>query len=163
MAADAKAPAANGVQQTHKPIELAIQLPQNPSSRLQLHLTILASSVMLFLTSTFVDSTRSSAAMGSFVYAMPDVCSCPRTLTPKCRSNYFAPETQPEATHEYSSLHSSVFFGFHLSNGKGAREKTQQAVLCKQQRGPDWIRERRDCRRRNGCFPSCGRRGLCRI
>lgn len=75
MAADAKpAPAVNGTHPPSKPFELAITLPQSPGTRIHLHITVLASSLMLFLTSASMDAGQASAAMGSFVYAMPDVC-----------------------------------------------------------------------------------------
>ncbi|TKA23793.1 hypothetical protein B0A50_07075 [Salinomyces thailandicus] len=58
---------------TTKPIELAITLPQSPGLRIHIHLTILATSLLLFLTSSDIGSgSRNGAAMGSLVYAMPD-------------------------------------------------------------------------------------------
>ena len=75
MAADAKPlPMTNGTHSPNKPFELAITLPQSPGTKIHLHLTVLASSLMLFLTSASVDATQAGASMGSFVYAMPDVC-----------------------------------------------------------------------------------------
>ena len=74
MAAGGKAaPVTNGTHASSKPIELAIGLPHSPGTRIYLHLTILASSVMLFLTSASMDAGQAGAALGSFVYAMPDV------------------------------------------------------------------------------------------
>ena len=67
------APVTNGTHAFSKPIELAIGLPHRLGTRIHLHLTILASSVMLFLTSASMDAGQAGAAMGSFVYAMPDV------------------------------------------------------------------------------------------
>ena len=63
----------NGTEAVGKPIELAITLPNSPSVRIHLHLTVLAASVMLFLTSASAEAGQPGAAMGSFVYAMPDV------------------------------------------------------------------------------------------
>ena len=60
-------------QDESKPVELAFDLPHSPGLRVNLHLTVQATSVLLFLTSTNADSTSSAASMGSFVYAMPDV------------------------------------------------------------------------------------------
>jgi len=65
----------NGIHESTKPIELSINLPGNPGTKIHLHLTILATSLMLFLTSSSLDSAQGGAAMGSFVYAMPDVRS----------------------------------------------------------------------------------------
>ena len=59
-----------------KPIELSFPLPKAPHTMLHTHLTFLATSTMLFLTTAAVgEATSSVAPMGSFVYAMPDVCS----------------------------------------------------------------------------------------
>ncbi|CAK1362318.1 unnamed protein product [Cercospora beticola] len=72
LSAETKAPA-NGTHTDSKPLELAIDLPRSPGLKLNLHLTILANSILLFLTSTDSDALPSSAVqMGSFVYALPD-------------------------------------------------------------------------------------------
>lgn len=64
----------NGTHTDSKPLELAIDLPRSPGLKLNLHLTILANSILLFLTSTDSDALPNSAVqMGSFVYALPDV------------------------------------------------------------------------------------------
>lgn len=74
MAAGAHAkPLANGVHDESQPIELAFQLPHSPGLQVNLHLTVKATSVLLFLTSTHAESGQVTAPMGSFVYAMPDV------------------------------------------------------------------------------------------
>ena len=73
------APMANGGQDESKPIELAFDLPHSPGLRINLHLTVKATYILLFLTSTNADSSQSAASMGSFVYAMPDVS------WPRCR------------------------------------------------------------------------------
>ncbi|GIZ46824.1 hypothetical protein CKM354_000993300 [Cercospora kikuchii] len=63
----------NGTHTDSKPLELAIDLPRSPGLKLNLHLTILANSILLFLTSTDSDALPNSAVqMGSFVYALPD-------------------------------------------------------------------------------------------
>ncbi|KAK3680752.1 hypothetical protein LTR37_021086 [Vermiconidia calcicola] len=73
MAAGGKSePATNGTQSSAKPMELAITLPNNPGTRIHLHLTVLASTIMLFVTSAGLDATPGASPMGSFVYAMPD-------------------------------------------------------------------------------------------
>lgn len=69
------APVANGVHEQNKLVELAFDLPHSPGLRVNLHLTVKISSIILFLTSTSSDSSQSAASMGSFVYAMPDVSS----------------------------------------------------------------------------------------
>lgn len=64
----------NGDSPAAKPIQLAIQMPYAPDSRIHLHLTILTTSILLFVTSTNHESSGAGASLGSFVYAMPDVC-----------------------------------------------------------------------------------------
>ena len=66
-------PAANGTHDTSKPIELALNLPQVFGICIHLQITVMTKSILIFLTSTSADSGSTSAAMGSFVYAMPDV------------------------------------------------------------------------------------------
>jgi len=57
-----------------KPLELSFPHPKAPHIILQAHLTFLATSTILFLTTTAVgESAPTLAPMGSFVYAMPDV------------------------------------------------------------------------------------------
>lgn len=67
----------NGTQLSNKPIELAINLIQSPGTRIHLHLTISESTLTLFLTSASADVSQTAAALGSFVYAMPDVRPTP--------------------------------------------------------------------------------------
>ncbi|WPH03441.1 Hypothetical protein R9X50_00632100 [Acrodontium crateriforme] len=62
----------NGMEMPHKPIELSISLPHNPGTRIYLHLTALATSIVLFVTSASIEAGQGGAAMGSLVYAMPD-------------------------------------------------------------------------------------------
>ncbi|CAK4030127.1 uncharacterized protein RCC_09633 [Lecanosticta acicola] len=64
--------AANGVHDSSKPIEIAIDLPQSPGIRVNVHLTTLETSILLFLTSSSTETAQGAASMGSFVYAMPD-------------------------------------------------------------------------------------------
>lgn len=74
MAAGAKeAPTTNGTQPPNKAIELAIGLRHNPGTRVHLRLDISSSSILLFLTTATIDGGQGNTALGSFVYAMPDV------------------------------------------------------------------------------------------
>lgn len=81
MAADAKSTTSpqNGTHSTPsptKPIELALTLPSSPGTKIHIHLTILAATTLLFLTSASLDaSSAAGASMGSFVMGMPDVRS----------------------------------------------------------------------------------------
>jgi hypothetical protein len=57
-----------------KPLELSFPHPKASHIILHAHLTFLATSTTLFLTTTAVGESASTLApMGSFVYAMPDV------------------------------------------------------------------------------------------
>lgn len=74
MAADAEANIAiNGTHDGQEPIELSLGLPHSPGTRIYLRLSISAASIVLFLTNAGIDGGQGGAAMGSFVYAMPDV------------------------------------------------------------------------------------------
>lgn len=74
MAASTTAePLTNGTHTEGKSMELAVDLPHSPGLRVNLRLTVLANSILLFLTSSSAESGQGAAAMGSFVYALPDV------------------------------------------------------------------------------------------
>nr|POF24003.1 hypothetical protein CFP56_54939 [Quercus suber] len=74
MAAELEqAPHINGTGPANKPVQLSIGLPRSPGTRIYLHLTVLATSIVLFVTSAGIEAGQAGAAMGSFVYAMPDV------------------------------------------------------------------------------------------
>ncbi|OQO05966.1 hypothetical protein B0A48_10062 [Cryoendolithus antarcticus] len=55
-----------------KPLQLAITLPSNPQTRVHLHLTLTPTTLLLHSTTTSPETPSSSAALGSFVYALPD-------------------------------------------------------------------------------------------
>lgn len=78
MAAEASRPLTNGTGPESKmsePIQFSMPLPNAPGSRIHTHLTILATSILLFCTSTTAEFASSAIPpLGSFVYAMPDVC-----------------------------------------------------------------------------------------
>lgn len=77
MATDASRPLTNGTGPESKmsePIQFSMPLPNAPGSRIHTHLTILATSILLFCTSTTAEYSSSAVPpLGSFVYAMPDV------------------------------------------------------------------------------------------
>lgn len=56
-----------------RPIQLSFPLPKAPETRIHIHLTIQATSVLLFLTTTANGDTSTTVPLGSFVYALPDV------------------------------------------------------------------------------------------
>lgn len=74
----------NGALSNHKIKELAIDLPRSPGMRVNLHLTILAASIVLFLTTTNAESGTAAPSMGSFVYAMPDVSRNSKIIQAPC-------------------------------------------------------------------------------
>jgi hypothetical protein len=78
MATEASKPLTNGTgpkSSMTEPIQFSMALPNAPGSRIHTHLTILATSILLFCTSTTAElSTAPIPTLGSFVYAMPDVC-----------------------------------------------------------------------------------------
>ncbi|KAK5116512.1 hypothetical protein LTR62_008061 [Meristemomyces frigidus] len=97
MAADAATapPIVNGAHPGAQPIELVIRLPQHQETKVHLHLTILATSIVLFVSTSILDATNSGAAMGSFVYAMPDRYN---PSTPISTPLYSAPASQDFST-----------------------------------------------------------------
>jgi len=57
-----------------EPIQLSIPLPLSLDTRVHLHLTIKAKAIMLFMTTASADEAGAATPLGSFVYAIPDVC-----------------------------------------------------------------------------------------
>jgi hypothetical protein len=58
-------------------LELALPLPNAPHAKIHMRLTISEASVMLLLTTSQGGETSGQANLGSFVYALPDVCTSP--------------------------------------------------------------------------------------
>ncbi|KAJ5010907.1 hypothetical protein K4K57_006506 [Colletotrichum sp. SAR 10_99] len=52
--------------------QLSIPLPRSLDTRIHIHLTVKAKTATLFLTSTTQDEPSSTAALGSFVFALPN-------------------------------------------------------------------------------------------
>jgi len=66
-------PITNGVHPTpSKPLELAFTLPSNPHTKLHIQLTVHATTVLLFVTTTTPENSSQATPLGSFVYALPD-------------------------------------------------------------------------------------------
>jgi hypothetical protein len=66
-------PATNGVHPpTTKPLELAFTLPSNPHTKLHIQLTVHATTILLFVTTTTPENSSQATPLGSFVYALPD-------------------------------------------------------------------------------------------
>ncbi|KAF3357015.1 hypothetical protein VDGD_04661 [Verticillium dahliae] len=56
----------------NEPLQASFPLPRSIDTRVFIHLTIKAKAITLFLTTANQDEPSSPAAMGSFVYALPD-------------------------------------------------------------------------------------------
>ena len=56
---------------------LALPLPLSPHTTLHVRITALRTSNMIFLTTTDFSPSSSSSALGSFIYAMPNVSMAP--------------------------------------------------------------------------------------
>ncbi|KAF3770647.1 hypothetical protein M406DRAFT_244789 [Cryphonectria parasitica EP155] len=52
--------------------QLSFPLPRSLDTRIYIHLTVQAKSIMLFLTTASADEMSSPPTMGSFVYSLPD-------------------------------------------------------------------------------------------
>jgi hypothetical protein len=65
-----------------KPISLSFPMPKALETRIHMHLTIQTTSLLLFLTTTLNGNTSEAAPLGSFVYALPDVCYSSPSPTP---------------------------------------------------------------------------------
>ena len=61
------------VHRSNGPIGLSFPLPKAPDTRIHLLLTIQATSILLFLTTTLNGDIATAPPLGSFVYALPDV------------------------------------------------------------------------------------------
>ena len=66
---------------SNKPIEVAFPLPRAPQSNIHLQLHNNGPNILLFLTTSTTEAS-SSASLGSFVYAMPNVSSSPHPVPP---------------------------------------------------------------------------------
>lgn len=116
MAAGANnSPAVNGTETTNKALELAIDLPHSPGLKLNLHLTILANSTLLFLTSTSSEAGTGAVSMGSFVYALPDVSHVTYPWQEPSLSSTTA--IQSYTAHEHCIVHCTIIAGLRSSNG----------------------------------------------
>lgn len=58
------------------PMQLSFPLPRSLDTRIYIHLTLQAKSILLFLTTATADDASNPPPMGSFVYALPDVSYC---------------------------------------------------------------------------------------
>ncbi|KAL1953026.1 hypothetical protein VTO42DRAFT_3754 [Malbranchea cinnamomea] len=78
------------------PIEISFLMPKSIFTNVHIHLTFLATSAVVFLTTTAVgESVGTVRPMGSFVYGMPDRTNPANTL---CTVLYSVPSTIDYAT-----------------------------------------------------------------
>ncbi|KAK0129689.1 hypothetical protein ONS96_000251 [Cadophora gregata f. sp. sojae] len=63
-----------------QPIQLSFPLPKAPDTRIHIHLTVQATSILLFLI-TAMNGDTSTVPLGSFVYALPDRLNPGQTLS----------------------------------------------------------------------------------
>lgn len=64
----------NKIAEMASPLELSIPLPRSVDTRIYMQLTIKAKAITLFLTTASAEEAGAPTPMGSFVYALPDVC-----------------------------------------------------------------------------------------
>jgi hypothetical protein len=75
-----------------EPLSLSFPVPRHPHLNLQVHLTLLEHCSMVHLTtSTIGEGASTHAPLGSFVYAMPDVRTCPNILSIALPSSHSTP------------------------------------------------------------------------
>lgn len=57
------------------PIQVSFPLPRGMETKIHMRLTIQSKAILLFVTTVAAEDSDKLAPMGSFVYAIPDVCS----------------------------------------------------------------------------------------
>lgn len=97
-------------------IQVSFPLPRGMDTKIHMRLTIQSKAILLFITTVAAEDLDKPAPMGSFVYALPDVCpprydSYSRTLTFSHRNTiqtslYQQPSTQQKqlSSLQYASL-----------------------------------------------------------
>jgi len=85
------------------PIQLSLPLPRSLDTRIYLQLTIRAKSITLFVTTASSEEAGAPTPLGSFVYAIPDVCSklmtpCPSSSTHQLNTFQRYNPSQPLST-----------------------------------------------------------------
>lgn len=75
LAARPDTPISDSASPTFHPAHIAVPLPYSPHTTLHCQITRLETSNLIFLTSCDSSSGSSQTALGSFVYALPNVCS----------------------------------------------------------------------------------------
>ncbi|KAF4547540.1 Hypothetical protein D9617_40g012790 [Elsinoe fawcettii] len=125
-------PVANGTSPAAEPIQLAVPQPFTPTARLHIHLTILATTLILFVTSGGSDSGTSGAAMGSFVYAMPDRYN---PTQPISTTLYTSPASQDFATRLAKVLAKRTGKAVHVGSSVSFADAAQGGIVEEEMEG----------------------------
>jgi hypothetical protein len=65
-------------------VEMSVSLPMSLDTRIYIRMSTQAKAITLSLTTAAQDEMAAAKPMGSFVYALPDVCHSPlRTVHPR--------------------------------------------------------------------------------
>ena len=135
----------NGTNAVNAPIELSIGLPSNPGTRIFIHLDILQACLTLWVASAALDAGNAGAAMGSFVFALPDV------RTSSSQQWFYEPRTdnisalQPIRESDKHTVQPAFFHRLRHSPGQGSGPPHGKAMLCWWQYQPCQRGRWRDC------------------
>lgn len=116
-----------------KPIELSFPMPKAPETRIHLHLTIQMTSLLLFLTTALNGNTSEAAPLGSFVYALPDVCyllPISIQLLDRMVMLINLTETKFRSNTLDPALHVRIIHRVHNTFGEVVGTENWQACLC---------------------------------
>lgn len=111
------------------PIELSFPLPRAPETKVHLSLTINTTSLLLFLTTVYGGEQSASAALGSFVYALPDVSlTCHQLNGPQLTPT----ASKPRTNYLHTTIHLRIVGRVHNTNGQTSGQENRQTSLCRQ-------------------------------
>jgi hypothetical protein len=117
-----------------KPLELSFPLPKAPQTRIHLRLTINATSLLLFLTTIDGGEGATNAALGSFVYALPDVSKVIMSL-PTLAVNILGlisdPENPSGPNAFHSAVHIRIYHRLHKSFSQAPSKEDGHTSLCR--------------------------------
>lgn len=110
-----------------RPIELSFQMPKAPETSIHIHLTINTTSLLLFLAASTSGEASGTASIGSFVYALPDVCFQSRSFYTRSTNPFAEDKLWPDAFN--ATLCSGVYAGVYYQDGKAPRKEVGEAYL----------------------------------
>lgn len=121
---------------SHAPVEVAFPMPRAPHTNIHLQLTHNGPNLVLFLTSAASDSA-SSAPLGSFVYAMPNVSEKLDTIARLLEEHIscsdiliWPPESISNRDLEHASFHAWRHTGIHNATVQDIGAEDRQAGVC---------------------------------